>query len=67
MKGVRRAMEYKLEGKGVVERPRKTWHEVIRKDTRDLGLREKDALDRKKWRRAISMTPAKPRLRGKRQ
>ena len=48
--GVKRAMEYKLEGKGVAGRPKRTWHEVIRKDMRDLGLCEKDALDSEKWR-----------------
>ena len=65
--GVKRAMEYKLEGKGVSGRPKRTWHEVIRKDMRDLGLREEDTLDREKWRRAIRMTPANPRLWGKQQ
>ena len=29
--GVKRAMEYKLEGKGVAGRPRRTWHEIIRR------------------------------------
>ena len=65
--GVKRAIEYKLEGKGVAGTPRRTWHEVIRKDMRDLGLCEKDALDREKWRGAIRMIPANHRLRGKRQ
>ena len=60
-------MEYKLEGKGVAGRPRRTWHEVIRKDMRDLGLCEKDALDREKWRGAIGRILANPRLWEKRQ
>ena len=63
--GVKRAMEYKLEGKGVVGRPRRTWHEVVRKDMSDLGLCERDALDREKWRRAVRMIPANPRFSGK--
>ena len=65
--GVKRAMEYKLEGKGAAGRPRRTWHEVIKNDMRDFGLCERDALDRVKWRAAIRMIPANPRLRGKRQ
>ena len=65
--GVKRAMEYKWEGKGVAGRPRRTWHEVVRKDMRDLGLCERDALNREKWRGAIRTIPANPRLRGKRQ
>ena len=64
---VKRAMEYKLDGKGLVGRPTRTWHEVVRRDMSDLGLCERDATVREKWRKAIRMIPANPRLRGKRQ
>ena len=62
--GLKRVMQYKLEGKGVVGRPRRTWHEVVRKDMSDLGLCERDAFDREKWRRAVRMIPANPRFSG---
>ena len=60
--GTKRAMEYKLECKGVSGRPKRIWHEVVRKDMRELGLCKKDALDREKWRGAIRMIPANPRI-----
>ena len=65
--GVKRAFLYKLDDKVGRGRPRRTWHEVVRNDMRDLNICERDALDRTKWRNAVRNIPANPRLRGKRQ
>lgn len=64
--GVKRAFLYKLDGKSGRGRPGKTWYEVVRKDMRDSGLCERDALDRNKWRNTVRNVSANTRLRGKR-
>jgi hypothetical protein len=61
--GIRRALEFKLEGKAGRGRPRRTWLEVVRGDMKDRNLCENDALDRKKWRNAIRIKPANTRKR----
>ena len=65
--GVKRAFLFKVDGKVGRGRPRRTWYEVVRRDTRDLSICERDALDRTKWRNAIRNIPANPRSREKRQ
>lgn len=65
--GVKRAFLFQLDGRAGKGRPRKTWYEVVRNDMRDLGVCERDALDRNEWRRTVRNVPANPRSRGRRQ
>ena len=63
--GVKKALLFQVDGKAGKGRPRKTWYEVVRNDMRDLGICERDALNRKEWRRTVRNVPANPRSRGR--
>ena len=61
--GLKRALLFQLDGKAGKGRPRKTWYEVVRNNMRDLGVCERDALDRNEWRRTVRN--AQPTFSGK--
>ena len=46
-------MEYRVEGKRPVGRPRRTWLESVEADMEELEIDKEDFHDRKKWRRNV--------------
>jgi len=50
---LRKALEFKVEGKRKLGRPKKTWKGQVEKDAKKAGLKKEDALDRAKWRIGI--------------
>jgi len=42
-----------VEGSRPRGRPKKTWREIVEKDCQARKLNEKDAMDRKRWRKLI--------------
>ena len=44
-------MEYRVEGRRPIGRPRKTWLESVEADMAELEIDKKDVHDRRKWRR----------------
>ena len=47
---VKKCMEYRVEGRRPVGRPRKTWLESVEADMAELEIDKEDVHDRKKWR-----------------
>ena len=47
---VKKCMEYRVEGRRPVGRPRKTWLESVEADMAELEIDKEDDHDRKKWR-----------------
>ena len=60
---VKKCMEYRVEGRRPVGRPRKTWLESVEADMAELEI-DKDVHDRRKWRRNV--VKRKSNLIGKR-
>ena len=50
---VKKCMEYRVEGRRPVGRPRKTWLESVQADMAELEIDKEDAHDRRKWRRNV--------------
>ena len=50
---VKKCMEYIVEGRRPVGRPRKTWLESVEADMAELEIDKEDVNDRNKWRRNI--------------
>ena len=48
---VKKSMEYRVEGRRPVGRPRKTWLESVEVDMAELEIDKEDVHDRSKWRR----------------
>ena len=44
----------KFAGKKERGRPKMTWKDMVKKESRKIGLDERDAQDRKKWRTGIA-------------
>ena len=63
--GIKRAWQYKVEGKVGKGRPKLTWDEVVQSDLKKFRLNGKDALNRDVWKAAVKGDPANPRKRGK--
>ena len=53
---VKRAMDMPVVGRRSVGRQRIRWTDVIRRDMGEVGLEERDARDRKKWRKLTRAT-----------
>src|SRR5260221_9939898 len=49
-----------VEGPKPGGRPKKTWMEGVKRDMREMGLRQADAQDRVEWRRRLKGGPANP-------
>ena len=47
---LRKALEFEVKGKRKRGRPRNTWKMQVEKESRSVGLKEKDALNRARWR-----------------
>ena len=47
---VKKCMEFRVEGRRAVGRPRRTWLESVEADMTELKIDREDVHDRKKWR-----------------
>ena len=56
---VKKCMEYRVEGRRPVGRPRKTWSESVKTDMAELEI-NKDVHDRKKWRMHVMKRKSNP-------
>ena len=54
-------MEYRIEGRRAVGRPRKTWLESVEADMAELEIDKEDVHD-SKWRRNVNVMKRKPTL-----
>jgi len=50
---VKKCMEYEVEGPRPKGRPKRTWREVVEKDSQTHKLNKEDAMDRSKRRKLI--------------
>ena len=51
---VKRAWSLEFAGKREWGRPKMTWKDMVKRESRKIGLDERDAQDRKKWRAGIA-------------
>ena len=63
---VKKCMEYRVEGRIPVGRPRKTWLESVEADMAELEIDKEDVHDRSKWRRNVNVMKRKFNPIGKR-
>ena len=63
---VKNCMEYRVEGRRPVGRPRKTWLESVEADMVELEIDKEDVHDRSKWRRNVNVMKRKSNPIGKR-
>ena len=52
---VKKCMEYEVEGSRPRGRPKRTWKEVVQKDSQALNLNKDHAMDRGRWKRLIKI------------
>ena len=52
---VKKCMEYRVEGRRPVGRPRKIWLESVEADMAELEIDKEDVHDRSKWRRNVNV------------
>ena len=57
---VKKCMEYRVEGRIPVGRPRKTWLESVEEDMAELEIDKEDVHDRSKWRRNVNEEEVQP-------
>ena len=57
---VKKCMEYRVEGRRPVGRPRRTWLESVEADMAELEIDKEDVHDRKKWRRNVMKRKSNP-------
>ena len=50
---MKKFMEFRVEGRRPVGRPRRTWLESVETDMKELEIDKEDVHDRKKWRRNV--------------
>ena len=62
---VKRCITWEVEGIRQRGRPKKTWWDCVKNDMESLGLSQKDAQSRNKWRRKIKGELANPGSPGK--
>ena len=63
---VKKCMEYRVEGRRPVGRPRKTWLESVEADMAELEIDKEDVHDRSNWRRNVNVMKMKSNPFGKR-
>ena len=56
---MKKSMEYRVEGRIPVVRPRKTWLESVEVDMAELEIDKKDFHYRSKWRRNVNVMKRK--------
>ena len=59
---VKKCMEYRVEGRRPVGRPRKTWLESVEADMAKLEIDKEDVHDRRKWRRNVVKRKSNPKV-----
>jgi len=52
---VKKCMEYEVEGSRPRGRPKRTWREVVQKDSQARNLNREDAMDRGRWKKLIKI------------
>ena len=57
---VKKCMEFQVEGRRPVGRPRRTWFESVEADMAELEIDEEDVNDRKKWRGNVMKRKSNP-------
>ena len=57
---MKKCMEYRVEGRRPVGRPRKTWLESVEVDMTELEIDKEDVHDRRKWRRNVMKRKSNP-------
>ena len=57
---VKKCMEYIVEGRRLVGRPRRTWLDSVEADMAELEIDKEDVYDRKKWRRNVMKRKSNP-------
>ena len=62
---VKKFMEYRVESRRSVGRPRKTWLEGVEVDMAELEIDKEDVHDRSKWRRNVNVMKRKSNPIGK--
>ena len=63
---VKKCMEFRVEGRRPVGRPRKTLLESVEADMAELEIDKEDVHDRRKWRRNVNVMKRKSNPIGKR-
>ena len=63
---VKKVLSYNLEGTRPSGRPKKTWQMTVLEDMKALGIDHEVAMDRSRWKRAISRVKSNPAVPGKR-
>ena len=63
---VKKCMGYRVEGRRLVGRPRKTWLESVEVNMAELEIDKEDVHDRSKWRRNVNVMKRKSNPIGKR-
>ena len=63
---VKKLIEYRVEGRKPVGRPRKTWLESVEADMDELEIDKEDVHDRSKWRRNVNVMKRESNPIGKR-
>ena len=56
---MKKCMEYRVEGRRPVGRPRKTWLESVEVDMAELEIDKGDVHDRSKWRKNVNVMKRK--------
>ena len=57
---VKKCMEFRVEGRRPVGRPRRTWLESVEADMTELEIDKEDVHDRNKWRRNVMKRKSTP-------
>ena len=63
---MKKCMEYRVEGRRPIGRPRKTWLKIVEADMAKLEIDKQDVHDRNKWRRNVNFMKRKSHPIGKR-
>ena len=57
---MKKCMEYRVEGRILVGRPRKSWYESVEVIMAELEIDKEDIHDRRKWRRNVMKRMSNP-------
>ena len=63
---VKKVTSFNLEGTRPSGRPKKTWQTTVLADMKSLGIDQEVAMDRSRWKKAISRVKSNPAVPGKR-
>ena len=57
---MKKCLDYRVEGRRPVGRPRRTWFDGVEADMAELEIDREDAHDRKKWRKNVMKRKSNP-------